>query len=166
MVTERIGEFDSPIDARSLKLLKTVAVGKRPRDVAFTPDSKTAYISGEFDASIYTTQLPDAASATRLLQLRTEDRPMGVVFDSRRKRLYVSTGRGGTVAVVDVTGPSLVTEIPVGARPWGIALDRDGSRLYTANGSSNDITIIDTATLKVVRKVQVGRSPWGIILAP
>ena len=81
------------------------------------------------------------------------------------KRLFVSTGRGGTVAVVSLEGgPKLVTEIQVGARPWGIALSHDGKRLYTANGSSNDVSIVDTATLQVVKKVAVGKSPWGVIL--
>lgn len=166
VVTSESGNSISVIDAGSMKLLQSVTVGKRPRDVAFTPDGKTAYISGEFDASLYTTSIPEARSATRLLQLRKEDRPMGVVFDAARRRLYTSTGRGGTVAVVDVDGPKLVAEIPVGARPWGIALAADGRRLYTANGSSNDITIVDTTTLKVIKKIPVGSSPWGIVVAP
>jgi YVTN family beta-propeller protein len=78
----------------------------------------------------------------------------------------VSTGRGGTVAVLDISAaaPKLVSEVQVGARPWGIALSADGSRLYTANGPSNDVSVVDTATLKVVKKIPVGKSPWGIVL--
>ena len=90
---------------------------------------------------------------------------MGVIFDASHKRLFVSTGRGGTIAVVSLEGdPKLVTEIQVGARPWGMALSHDGKRLYTANGSSNDVTIIDTTTLQVIKKVAVGKSPWGVVL--
>jgi YVTN family beta-propeller protein len=165
LVTSESANAISVVDAGSLKLLKSIAVGKRPRDVAISPDSRTAYISGEADASLYTTTLADGAPATRLMQFRSEDRPMGVVLDAHRKRLYVSTGRGGTVAVVDLQGPKLLEEVPVGARPWGIALAHDGRTLYTANGSSNDVTVIDTGTLKVLRKIKVGSSPWGIVLS-
>jgi YVTN family beta-propeller protein len=165
VVTSEEGNAIYVVDPHSFNVVKSVSVGKRPRDVAFTPDGKTAYISGEFDSSVYTTTIPEAASATQVLQLRKEARPMGVIFDAPHKRLFVSTGRGGTVAVVTLDpSPKLVTDIPVGARPWGIALSHDGKLLYTANGSSNDVSIVDTATLQVIKKVPVGKSPWGVVL--
>jgi PQQ-dependent catabolism-associated beta-propeller protein len=164
VVTSESGNAIYLIDAQSLQMVKSIPVGKRPRDVAFAPDGKTVYVSGEFDASLYKTSIPDSDSATKLLQLRSEARPMGLVLDAPRNRLFMSTGRGGTVAVISLQGPKLVSEIQVGARPWGIALSHDGRRLYTANGSSNDVTLIDTGTLQVVKKVAVGKSPWGVVL--
>jgi YVTN family beta-propeller protein len=164
LVTSETDSSVSIIDTTSLKVLKAVSVGIRPRDLAFTPDSKTAYISGEGDASLYRVAVPAGEPATRVLQLRKDARPMGVVLDLVHKRIYVSTGRGGTVAVVAGDGAKLVQEIQVGARPWGMALSRDGKRLYTANGSSNDVTIVDTQSLSVIRKVAVGKGPWGIVL--
>src|SRR5918994_2224123 len=151
LVTNESDNSVSFIDSRTLKVAKSVRVGKRPRDLAFTPDSKTAYVSGEFDASLYRINVPAGEPVERVLELRKEARPMGVILDSRRGRLYMSTGRGGTVAVVDVgRSPKLIAEIPVGTRPWGIALSGDGSRRYTANGPSNDVSLIDTSTLRVV----------------
>lgn len=168
ITTSESGNAIFIIDAQARKVVRSIPVGKRPRDVAYSKDMKTVYITGEFDGSVFSAPLlgDSQAGATRLLQLRAEARPMGIVLDSPHNRLFVSTGRGGTVAVIDLSGPKLVTEIPAGARPWGIALSRDGKRLYTANGSSNDMTIIDTNTLQVVKKVTVGKSPWGVTLSP
>jgi YVTN family beta-propeller protein len=166
LVTSESDNTVSVIDARTFKVLRSVAVGHRPRDAAFTPDSRMAYVSGEFDASLYRISVPDGASAERLLELRKEARPMAVVLDTARERLYLSTGRGGTVAVIALAGPKLVTEIPVGTRPWGMALSTDGKHLYTANGPSNDVSVVDTTTLQVVKKIPVGRSPWGVALGP
>jgi len=154
------------IDARTLTLLSTVQVGKRPRDIAITADSRTAYVSGEADASVYRVALPTGAPATRLLELRREARPMGLALDARGARLYVSTGRGGSVAVVSVADGSLVTEVAVGARPWGIALTEHGARLVTANGPSGDASIVDTQSLRVIGKVNTGRGPWGVVAEP
>jgi PQQ-dependent catabolism-associated beta-propeller protein len=166
VVTSEEGNAIYIVDPHTYNVAKSVTVGKRPRDVAFTPDGKTAYISGEFNSSVYTTTIPDAPNATQVLQLRKEARPMGVILDASHNRLFVSTGRGGTIAVIALGAtPKLVTEIEVGARPWGIALSHDGKRLYTANGPSNDVSIVDTATLQVIKKVPVGKSPWGVIVA-
>jgi YVTN family beta-propeller protein len=168
LVTSETDSTVSIIDSRSLKVLKTVHVGLRPRDAAFTPDSKTAYVSGEGDASLSRVPIPSGEPVTRVLQLSQKARPMGVVFDAAHRRIYVSTGRGGTVAVVQEEGggTKLLKEIPVGARPWGIALSHDGRRLYTANGPSDDVTIIDTSSLSVVKKVPVGKGPWAVVVGP
>jgi YVTN family beta-propeller protein len=166
LVTNESDNSISIIDAKTLKVVKSVTVGKRPRDIAFTPDGKTAYVSGEFDSSLYRIHLPDGAPVERVVQFGKDERPMSVRIDAKRHRVYVSTGRGGKIAVVDISGPEpkLIQEVAVGARPWGIALSADGSRLYTANGPSNDVSVVDTATLKVIKKIPVGKSPWGVAL--
>jgi YVTN family beta-propeller protein len=155
----------SMIDAKTLKVAHTVKVGQRPRDIAFTPDNEHAYVTGEFDSSVYRITIPND-EVQRIIELRKEARPMSAILDAKSNRLYVSTGRGGTVAVIDVSGtPKLVNEVKVGARPWGMAMSADGSRLYTANGPSNDVSVIDTKTLQVVKRIPVGKSPWGIALS-
>jgi YVTN family beta-propeller protein len=168
IVTSETDSTVSIVDTTSLKVLKAAPVGTRPRDLAFTPDSKTIFVSAEGDASLSRVPIPAGEPVTRVLQLHKEARPMGVVFDPVRKRIYMSTGRGGTIAVAEQEGDGekLLKEIPVGARPWGIALSRDGRRLYTANGSSNDITVVDTSSLSVLKKIPVGKGPWGVVVDP
>jgi YVTN family beta-propeller protein len=166
LITNESDNSISIIDTKTLKEVKHVVVGKRPRDAAFTPDGKMAYVSGEFDSSVYRIRVPEGEPVERILQLDSNARPMSVKLDSARKRLYVSTGRGGKVAVVDVSAtPKLIQEVQVGTRPWGIALSADGKFLYTANGPSNDLSVVDTATLKVIKKIPVGQSPWGVAVS-
>lgn len=170
LVTNESDNSVSIIDATTLKVVKSVPVGKRPRDAAFTPDSKMAYVSGEMDASLYRIRVPGGDPVERVLEFRKEARPMAVLLDVSRSRLYVSTGRGGTVAVVDAAGAGksfkLIKEIPVGTRPWGMALSADGRFLYTANGPSNDVSIVDTVAMTMIKRIPVGRSPWGVVLGP
>jgi YVTN family beta-propeller protein len=91
---------------------------------------------------------------------------MGAVLSTDGRFLYVSCGRGGSVAVVDTESRKQVRSLDgVGDRPWGIAISRDGSRLYTANGPSLDLSIIDIATGNVDRRVHIGGLPWGVALA-
>jgi PQQ-dependent catabolism-associated beta-propeller protein len=166
LVTNESDNAVSVIDTSSYKVVRAVPVGKRPRDVAFTPDGRVAYVTGEFDASLYRMAVPEGKPVERVVELRKEARPMAVVLDARQGRLYMSTGRGGSVAVIDPADHKLLKEIPVGTRPWGIALSADGRWLYTANGPSNDVSVVDTRTLSVIKKVPVGKSPWGVTLGP
>lgn len=170
LVTNESDSSVSVIDTTTLKVERNVPVGKRPRDIAFTPNGETAYVSGELDASLYRMAVPAGEPMQRVLQLREAAKPMAVLLDAPRNRLYMSTGRGGTVAVVDMTGApqaaKLIKEIPVGTRPWGIALSNDGRFLYSANGPSNDVSVIDTTALTTVKRIAVGGSPWGIVVGP
>jgi YVTN family beta-propeller protein len=90
---------------------------------------------------------------------------MGVAVAPDGKTVYVTTGRGGTVAVIDAAADSVVATIQVGDRPWGIGLSPDGRKAYTANGPSGEVAVIDLTTRGVVKKVKSGRVPWGIAVA-
>jgi YVTN family beta-propeller protein len=166
LVTSEDDNSVSVIDAHSHVVRRTVAVGARPRDLAFTPDGHSVYVPGEADASLYRLGLAAGTSPARVLQFRKEARPMGVALDAARARLYVSTGRGGSVAVIALPDATLKSEISVGGRPWGIALSADGQRLCTANGPAGDVAVIDANTLSVLGKIRTGHGPWGVVLGP
>ena len=87
---------------------------------------------------------------------------MGTAISKDGQELYVSTGRGNSIVVIDAAKNTLVTTIPVGNRVWGIALDPSGSKLYTANGASNDVSVVDVKSRKELRRIKVGDGPWGI----
>ena len=92
---------------------------------------------------------------------------MGLALTADGKELFVSLGRAGSVAVIDVATRKIARTIPgVGTRPWGIGFSLDGKKLYTANGPSGDISVVDVATGKVDRKIATGGSPWGVAVAP
>ena len=92
-------------------------------------------------------------------------RPMGAVLSADGSTLYVSNGRGRSVAAIDVATRSVTrTYADVGERPWGIGLSPDGKTLYTANGPGADVSLIDVAT-GTVKKIATEGSPWGIVVS-
>ena len=88
-------------------------------------------------------------------------KPMAVLSSPDAKRLYVSTGRGKRVFIIDTATNTVLNSVEVGQRPWGIALSLDGKTLYSANGPSNDVSVVDLATASVnknpCRQRPVGR---------
>ena len=89
-------------------------------------------------------------------------RPMCVKVAPDGSKLYVSTGRGGTICALDATTCKVLATIKVGTRPWGIAISPDGKYLFAANGPSNDVSVIDLATETEIARVKAGGSPWGV----
>ena len=166
LVTSEEDNTVTIVDARSYAVRGTATVGVRPRDLAFSADSRSAYVTGEGDASLYRIAVPAGAPAGEFFKLRAQARPMGVALDTGRGRLYVGTGRAGTVAVVSLEGPSLVSEVACGARPWGVALGGGGRQLFSPNGPSGDVSILDTQTLAVTARIATGKGPWAVVAGP
>jgi len=158
----------SVIDTAAGRVIKTIKVGRRPRNTVFMPDLKHAYVNAENDGSIsYLDMVKNVMIKPIMLGKPGEIKPMGMVMSADASKLYVSTGRGKMVFVIDTATNQPVTSFEVGQRPWGVALSPDGKTLYSANGPSNDVSVVDVATGTVSRKVKVGEGPWGVIvLAP
>jgi YVTN family beta-propeller protein len=152
------------IDTARYKVVKHFNVGGRPRSVAFLPDSSKAFIPSESAGLIH---LVDAMNHKPLkkIVLPPGSRPMCVKVSPDGKKLYASTGRGGTILAIDIEKFELLGAIKVGARPWGICFSPDGELLYVANGPSNDVSIINVAQAKEIGRIKAGESPWGIAVA-
>ena len=89
---------------------------------------------------------------------------MGLALSADAKKLYVSTGRGKKVFVVDTATNQSTASFEVGTRPWGIAVSPDGKTLFTANGPSNDVSVVDVEKQTVTKKVKLTGSPWGVLI--
>lgn len=155
------------IDLSAGKLIKTIKVGRRPRSIAFTPDGSRAYVNAENDGTVV---LIDAVKwepiATIPIGRQGVIKPMAVLLASDASQLYVSTGRGHQLAIVDTATNQVTASIEVGLRPWGIGLSPDGKTLFTANGPSGNVSAVDLATKTVTRKIKCGGGPWGVITLP
>lgn len=155
----------SVIDAAARKRLKAFKVGRRPRNIVFLPDGRRGYVNAENDGTVV---LFDAVKNARLQEIQLgapgEIKPMGLALSPDHKQLYVSTGRGRKVFIIDTATNQSTASFEVGQRPWGIAVSPDGKTLFTANGPSNDVSAIDIATQTVTKKIKVTGSPWGVLV--
>ncbi len=156
------------VDTQSFQVLARIPTGLRPRAVALSHDGKLGFVTDELSAEL---TLFDALTNVAKGSIKIEDagkspRPMGAVISSDGKELYVSTGRGGSLAVIDIAASRVAALVPdVGARPWGVGLSPNGKLLFTANGPSDDVSVIDLASRKVVQRIKVGGLPWGVGVA-
>jgi YVTN family beta-propeller protein len=169
-VTSEADSEVTVVDTASLAVVAHIPTAARPRSVVFTRDGATGFVTCEMAAKV---TVIDALAYKPLddvpIHLDSPQpmgpRPMGAALSPDGKVLYVTSGRGGSIAVVDVASRAQVRSFEdVGARPWGIILSADGSHAYTANGSSMDVSVVDLANGRVDGRVKVGGLPWGVAL--
>lgn len=153
------------IDIATFKVIGHVKIGARPRSVAFLQDGRIAIVPSESAGELYAIDT-DAIKVVKTIPLPRGSRPMRVRVSPDGSKLYTSTGRGGTVVVLDAKSYQVLDTITVGQRPWGIVVSPDGRYLFSANGPSNDVSVVDLATNKEIAKVKAGTSPWGLAIVP
>jgi len=155
------------IDTATQSVVNTLKVGRRPRTIAWMPDGRTVFVNAENDGTVVRVDVEkNSVAETIALGEAGVVKPMAVLLSKDAKKLYVSTGRGKKVFVLDTATGKIETSFEVGQRPWGIALSPDGKTLYTANGPSNDLSVVDVATGTVTKKIALTGSPWGVITLP
>ena len=150
------------ISTATNEAVTTFKAGRRPRSVSFLPNGTRAFVTNENDGTV---TVVDAQNHKPLhaIPLGAELKPMGQAMSADGTKLYVSTGRGKKVVVIDTATEQVSGAVEVGARPWGLALSPDGKLLFTANGPSNDVSIVDVSNLTVIKKIKAGDRPWGVI---
>jgi YVTN family beta-propeller protein len=171
--TTRAANELAEIDTKTMTLLGRVDAGMRPQAIAFAPRGDLIFVPSESVPSITIVDAKRHASKEFFV---IEGLPKTVppaalqsaVLSRDGKRLYVTTGSGRSVVIVDAEKKASIASIDVaGALPRSIAVSADGKKLYTANGASNDIAIIDVASKKVEARVAIpGGAPWGVVSLP
>jgi YVTN family beta-propeller protein len=153
------------VDTQTFKVIAHFNVHPRPRSTDFLPDSSRAFIPSESTGEM---NLIDSVNHKPLqtIALPKGSRPMCVKVAPDGKKVYVSTGRGGSVCVLDAKTGDVLNTIKVGTRPWGIAISPDGKFLFAANGPSDDVSVVDLATEKEINRVKSPGSPWGVVIVP
>ena len=169
VATHGADEIDA-LDPKKMTLLGRIDAGPHPQTILFSPrgDLAIAIAEGFPTLTIVDTKKNTFKEQFVLAEL-TKKPPapplQSAVFSPDGKQLYVTTGSGKSVVIVDpIKKVSVGTIDGVGGFPRGIAISADGKKLYTANGSSNDVAIIDIASKKVEARVPVPGAPWGVVL--
>lgn len=165
-VTSEADSLVTAVDTQSFAVLATIPTELRPRSVLFTMDGRKGFVSNELSGSL-TVFDANENKVVSTIQLDAKKpvtlRPMGMALSRDGKFLYVSTGRGGAVVLVNAEKMAVERVIEgVGARPWGITLGANGDKIFTANGPSDDLAVIDTTSGEVQQRVKIGGLPWGV----
>ena len=130
----------SVIDATTGTVVGVVALGKRPRGIAVSPDGTTLYValSGS----------PPAPPGVDESTLPPPDR----------------TADG--IGVVDIRQMKLLKVLPSGTDPEVVAVSHDGTRVFVANEDAAKASVVDVATGAILESFSIGEEPEGVTVQP
>ncbi|MFJ9365289.1 protein kinase [Nocardia sp. NPDC101769] len=150
------------IDANTNTVTATVAVGANPDNLAVDPRTHLVYVTNatvdplaQGQTGVRTGSKPGSVSVIDpraravTATIAVGIRPIDVVVDVDRSRLYVGNAGDNSVSVLDLSTNTVAATVTVGQAPLGLALDHRSGTLYVANNVGNSVSTIDTHTNRV-----------------
>lgn len=172
------------IDADRGAAIGTIAVGKRPRGLALSPDGGLLYVAVSGmpkcpppitdeecarlprDPAADGIAVIDTTKLERLRMLAGVSDPERVAVSRDGHRLYVSEEDAARLAVLDAAGGRVLATVSVGREPEGVRVSPNGRWVLVTSEEDSTVTIVDTKSLSVVGKATVGARPRDLAFSP
>ncbi|SEN26350.1 40-residue YVTN family beta-propeller repeat-containing protein [Pseudomonas sp. ok272] len=148
------------IDTQSLKPLKHLATGAGHHEIAFSKDSRYAFVSNRDDGTV---SIIDIASLTLSKRLKTGSNPLSVAYSPLSQAVYVADGKDGTVTVIDTVSLSVrqVIQLKKGLGPMGFSAD--GRFGIVLNTLENLASVIDAGNDSLLHDLAVSAEPYQVV---
>ncbi|WP_420996649.1 beta-propeller fold lactonase family protein [Cupriavidus sp. 30B13] len=134
-------------DGKALKLAKQLPLAKTPSHIAFTADSRVAFVTLQDSNEVVAIDLPTQSVMWRM---DAGSAPAGVWVTPDQKYLLVGMTGADYVAVIDWHTRTLVKQIPTGKGAHNFRAVGDKRHLFLSNRVSGTISIVDQQTLTKV----------------
>jgi YVTN family beta-propeller protein len=171
------------LDADRNAAIATIAVGKRPRGLALSPDGQRLYvpvsglpkcpppISDEECARLPRDPAADgiavidtrALARTALFTGVSDPERVAVSRDGRR--LYISEEDAARLAVMDAVRGRVMATVAVGREPEGVRISPNGRWVLVTSEEDNTVTVVDAKTNAILGTAKVGRRPRDLAVS-
>ncbi len=146
------------ISVASQKVVKTIKIGRYPRGIAVSNDSKTAYVAEMGGNRIHVIDLENFS----ITYIPIGSNPRAIVLSPDNTKLFATLNISGKVTSWDlVAGKSLGT-VTTGKAARSLAISSDGTALFVVNFTSDTVSKLRTSTMKILQTIKVCNEPIGV----
>lgn len=146
------------ISVASQKTVKTLKIGRYPRGIAVSNDSKFAYIAEMGGNRIHVLNLEDFS----LSYIPIGSNPRAIVLSPDNSTMYVTMNLSGKVASWNLLANKAGKSVTTGKAARSLAISDDGSALFVVNFVSDTISKVRTSDMKVLQTIKACNEPIGI----
>ena len=146
------------ISIESQKVVKTIKIGRYPRGIAVSKDSKRAYVAEMGGNRIHVINLEDFSVS----YIPIGSNPRAIVLSPDNSMLYVTMNLSGRVASWDLIANQAGKTVKTGNAARSLAISSDGASLFVVNFNSDTISKVRTSDMKVLQTISACNEPIGI----
>jgi YVTN family beta-propeller protein len=146
------------ISIDSGKTVKSIKIGRYPRGIAITSDSKYAYVAEMGGSNIHRIDLTDFSKTL----IPVGSNPRAVVLSPDESKLYVTMNSSGKVQAWDLVKNKTIKSVKTGEAARSLDISSDGSALFVVNFNSDTVSKVRTSDMKVLQTIKVCNEPIGV----
>jgi len=146
------------ISVASQKTVKTIKIGRYPRGIAVSSDSKTAYVAEMGGNRIHVINLDNFS----ISYIPIGSNPRAIVLSPDNTKLYVTLNLSGKVASWDLVAGKSLGAVTTGKAARSLAISSDGTALFVVNFTSDTVSKVRTSSMKTIQTIKVCNEPIGV----
>ncbi len=147
------------IDVESLDIVAQIPTGAGHHEIAFSDDSRSAYVSNRSDGTV---SVIDVQSLEKRHDIATGPRPISLAFSPLSKALYVADAQTGVVSVIDATQRTPTSRIEAMRGLGPLRFDASGRWAFVVNPEQDLVHVIDASANRIAHDIAVGTRPYQI----
>ena len=146
------------ISVETQKTIKSIKIGRYPRGIAVSSDSKFAYVAEMGGNRIHRIDLADFS----VQYIPIGSNPRAIELSPDNSKLYATLNISGKVIAWDVETNKAIKTVATGKSARSLAISTDGSSLFVVNFRSGTLSKVRTSDMKVIQNIKVCAEPIGV----
>ena len=140
------------------RVVKTVPIGRYPRGITISSDSRYGYVAEMGGSSIHRIDLTDFST----VRIPIGSNPRALQLSADDSTLYATLNLSGQVVALDLASQKVIERVKTGSAARSLVLSDDGSALFVVNYGSGTLAKVGTDDFKVLEKKKVCNEPIGV----
>ena len=146
------------ISVETQKTVKSIKIGRYPRGISISSDSKFAYVAEMGGNRIHRINLEDFS----VEYIPIGSNPRAIELSPDGTRLYATLNISGKVIAWDLVKNKAIKTVSTGKAARSLAISTDGSTLFAVNFGSGTLSKVRTSDMKVIQNIKVCNEPIGV----
>ena len=146
------------ISVETQKTVKSIKIGRYPRGISISSDSKFAYVAEMGGNRIHRINLEDFS--VEFIPIGSN--PRAIELSPDNSTLYATLNISGKVIAWDLADNKAIKTVATGKSARSLAISTDGSALFVVNFRSGTLSKVRTSDMKVIQNIKVCAEPIGV----